>query len=685
MTADSVLELISRALEQIDSGVSVSDIESQLSAVENAPDGARSAIAAVLECARALADVRHQAHLHSALAESASDVITIVGPDGVIRYQSPSVRRVLGYDPDELINVNGFALMHPDEIPDAKEKFAKALAKPGVHPAVERRIRHKNGSWRVLELVSSTRTDNPHLSGLIVSARDVTERYIADHALVSSEERYRGIFENANDIIYTHDLNGNFTSLNPAGEFVSGYTRSEAMKLNLRDVVVKEHQQLALEMIARKIGGDPTTTYELEIISKTGNHISLEVSTRLIFDRGRPVAVLGIARDVTERKHLEAQLRQAQKMEAIGRLAGGVAHDFNNMLTVITGYTQWMVEDMKPDDPLRESAAEVLLAANRAAALTNQLLAFSRHHILQPVPSDLNALVANIDRMLRRVIGEDVELVTNMSVNLGKVRVDQSQMEQVLLNLVVNARDAMPSGGRIVIETSNVHLDEAYARTHLNCSPGQYVMLAVSDTGAGMDEITRSRIFEPFFTTKGGKGTGLGLSTVYGIVKQSGGLIWVYSEVGVGTVFKIYFPKLRDEADLALATADMAVAVKGGVETILLVEDEAGVRRMIREMLRRQGYTILEASDGHIAQKICREYDRPIALLLTDVVMPEISGRELSERLHQDRPSMRVLFMSGYTDDAIVLQGALEAGIAFLQKPFTPDQLALKVRQVLDN
>jgi len=391
------------------------------------------------------------------------------------------------------------------------------------------------------------------------------------------------------------------------------------------------------------------------------------------------------AEERAERKKLEEQLRQAQKMEAIGQLTGGIAHDFNNMLTVIIGYSELMLQRLKADDPLRSEVEQVKEAGVRASLLTRQLLAFSRKQVLQPRVLDLNAVLTNMDRMLQRLIDENIDLVTMPSPGLGRVLADPGQIEQVIMNLAVNARDAMPQGGKLTIETANVELDDAYAREHVSVKPGPYVMLAVSDTGCGMDAETQARIFEPFFTTKEpGKGTGLGLSTVYGIVKQSGGDIWVYSEPGRGTTFKIYLPWVEGAVETVEPGVAPARDVRGS-ETILLVEDDVGIRRLVRQVLAERGYWVLEAIHGKHAIEIGEQHTVPIHLLVTDVVMPGMSGRELAERLKLSRPNMKVLFMSGYTDKAIVHHGELDPGTAFLQKPFTPDALARKVREVLDS
>ena len=393
------------------------------------------------------------------------------------------------------------------------------------------------------------------------------------------------------------------------------------------------------------------------------------------------VVVLSI--DVTEGRKLEDQLRQAQKMEAVGRLAGSVAHDFNNLLSVILSSSEMLLDDLKPMDPVRPDVESIKKAGERAAALTRQLLAFSRQQVLAPRVLDLNVVVQECEKMLKRLLGEDIELLSRYARDLAKIRADPGQIDQVIMNLAINARDAMPDGGKLSIETKDVVLDESYETEHFGVRPGPYVMLAVSDNGVGMDRETQARIFEPFFTTKEvGKGTGLGLSTVFGIVKQSGGSIWVYSEPGKGTTFKVYFPKATGE-DVDSLPAPKPVTLEGK-ETILLVEDQDDVRRVALQILRRYGYHVIEARNAGEALLTCEQHPRTIHLLLTDVVMPQLGGRKLAERLLKLRPDMRVLFMSGYTEHAVVEHGVLESGTAYLQKPLVPEALGRRVREVLD-
>ena len=496
---------------------------------------------------------------------------------------------------------------------------------------------------------------------------------------------YQELVENAHDVIYTHDLEGHFTSLNRAGEQITGYTRAEAAQMSVLQIVSPAYQDQIRGMIARQFADEAKTPCSLEILAKDGRKVMLEVSPRLVLKDGQAVGVQGIARDVTQRRHLEEQLTHAQRMEAIGHLAGGVAHDFNNLLTVVTGYSELVLRRLGAESPVRQEIEQIKKAGERATTLTRQLLAFSRKQMLQPRVLDLNAVLSDVEHLLRRLIGENIQLTMVLGPDLKRVKADPGQMEQIIMNLAVNARDAMPQGGMLTVGTANVVLDDDYANQHVDVKPGQYVMLAVSDTGIGMDDHTRSHIFEPFFTTKvKGKGTGMGLSTVYGIVKQSGGYVWVYSEPNQGSTFKIYLPRIDDPIETQDA-ANLAEELSAGVETVLLVEDEEAVRSLVCKVLRASGYTVLESLNPADALRIAREHPDPIHLLLTDVVMPQMSGREVANQVIVLRPSTKVLFISGYTDDAIVHHGVLDPKTAFLHKPFSPDALARKVREVLDN
>ncbi|HEU4932162.1 MAG TPA: PAS domain S-box protein [Pyrinomonadaceae bacterium] len=510
-------------------------------------------------------------------------------------------------------------------------------------------------------------------------------------SLSQSEERYRDYFENAKDAIYVHDLTGRYIMVNKAGEELIGYSRDEILQMRISDVVPRICLDQIHARLMEKLADHSLTIYEVEAIRKDGSRVPIEVSSRLIYENGVPVAVQGSARDITERKRAEEalrtsqlQLQQSQKLEAIGQLAGGVAHDFNNMLTAIIGYTDLSLRRVGLENPIRRNLEETKKAAERAASLVRQLLAFSRKQILEPKVLDLNDVVKDMHKMLTRLIGENIKLATRLETDLGNVKADPCRVEQIIVNLVVNARDAMPRGGRVTIETANVVLDVQTASKHVSIKPGEYVMLTVSDTGIGMDQETQARIFEPFFTTKEvGKGTGLGLSTVYGIVKQSGGNIWVYSEQGLGTVFKVYLPRIDDATTRTIAKQEETNTPRG-TETILLVEDEDAVRGLARKILMQAGYNVLDAKSGDEAIRLSDAHAGPIDLLLTDVVMPEISGKEVADRLLELRPSIRVLFMSGYTDEAIVQHGVLDANVKFIQKPFTWVGLTKKVGEVLN-
>ena len=514
-------------------------------------------------------------------------------------------------------------------------------------------------------------------------AADRRARRESEAALRVSEASYSALVEQAPVGIYRSTPAGRFVSANAALARILGYaTPQELLALDMaRDVYADADERRRLveqDTYTNQVYEELEATWK----KKDGTRIRVQLSVRASrTPDGHVEFYEAFVRDITNQRQLEAQLAQAQKMEAIGRLAGGVAHDFNNLLTVILSYSELLLEDLPAGSADRDDVTQIRKAAQGASELTRQLLAFSRQQILQPKVIDLNASVSGIERLLARVLREDIKLRCTLAPDAGTIRVDPGQLEQVIMNLAVDARDAMPGGGLLTIETANVDLDKAYLQAHPMAKPGPYVMLAVTDNGMGMDAATQARIFEPFFTTKDvGKGTGLGLATVQGIVQQSGGFIWVYSEPDHGTVFKIYLPRVDEPASRA---DDVPAADVRGTETVLVVEDVTAVRAVTREMLSRYGYNVLEAADGTTALQLAAAYEAPIHLLLTDVVMPDINGRDLAHRFESTRPEMKVLFMSGYTDDAVVRHGILQKGIAYLQKPFTPGSLATKVRGVL--
>jgi two-component system cell cycle sensor histidine kinase/response regulator CckA len=517
----------------------------------------------------------------------------------------------------------------------------------------------------------------------------VAERTVAleraQEDLAEANRQVQAVIDASPLAIVRLDLEGRVQAWNHAAEQIYGWTAEEVLNRPLPTVpdegVLQFHK-----LLAEAGQGEVLTGFPLRRRRKDGTLIDVRLWSAPLRDSAGVIrGKIAILADVTDQRRLEQQLMQSQKMEAIGRLAGGVAHDFNNVITVVSGYGQMLLDGLQNEPDLRDAAEEVLKAADRAAGLAAQLLTFSRRQASQPRIIEINAVVRDMERMLGRLIGESVELATVLRPGVGPLRADPGQIEQVVMNLVVNARDAMPGGGKITVETAEVVLDEHYSATHAGVTPGKYVMLAVSDTGTGMDAETRSHIFEPFFTTKErGKGTGLGLSTVYGIVKQHGGDIWVYSEPGRGTTFKIYLPLAAAPATSPAAEPKPPVRGSCG-ETILLVEDEEGVRKYVRGVLETHGYRVLEASSGEAALKIGTSFQEPIALLLTDVVMPKMGGRELAAALAPHRPGMKVLYLSGYTDHVVVDRGVVHNGSEFLQKPFTPDALARKIREILDD
>ena len=876
------------------------------------------------------------------LAESVSDVFYITSPDmSEMLYVSPAYGQIWGRSTESLYANPGewSDAILPEERDGVIATFLQLASKNSV--TSEFRIKRPDGQLRWIQSSGfAVRDSSGEMIRITGTARDITERKEAEKAIAESEEKYRDLVENAIDIIYTHDLKGNYTSVNQAVETITGYTCEEALRTNMADILAPEYVETAKKMIAEKLAGKAVTAYELEILAKNGNRVTVDVNTRIIYDNGVPVGVQGIARDVTDRKRaerdlqfrnlilltqqeatidgilvvgedgkivshnrrfvemfaipsellktgsdapvldfvtdimadpkafkervqylyehtmetgrdeillkngsildrysapmigpdgrsygrvwyfrditeqkaannalresnekfrqladnindvfwirspdlkeiyyvspafeaiwgrpietaytnpgqwadfifpedsgrvkkayaqlmsdadsidleyrivredgsvrwvrargfqvrdddgllirlagivsditaqkeLEEQFRQAQKMEAIGVLAGGVAHDFNNLLTAINGYSDLTLRRMDESNPFRRNIEEIKHAGERAASLTEQLLAFSRKKVLQPTVHNLNPLIETLEKMLHRLIRENIELRTILDPDLGNIRADYGQMEQVIVNLVVNARDAMPDGGRLTIDTQSIYLDKDYVSQHMSVSPGPFVKLSVTDTGHGMDEMTQRRVFDPFFTTKNlGQGTGLGLSMVFGIIKQSGGDIVVSSAVGRGTTFKIYLPCVDEDVPESDGVGENVENISG-TETILLLEDEAAVRNLASEVLRSHGYVVLEAASGTEALSICKTYAKPIHLVLSDVIMPKMSGPEAIVRIRELHPAIKVLFMSGYTDDAVSEGGNSVSEAGFIEKPFAPDGLALKVREVL--
>lgn len=503
----------------------------------------------------------------------------------------------------------------------------------------------------------------------------------------SQRDRHEGrtrlhlIMEKMPAVLWTTDTELRFTSSMGSGLEALGLRANELRGKSLYEHYKTQDPEFPAIAAHRRALEGETITYEVE-----WDKMIFDSHVRPLRDsEGQLLGVIGVALDVTDRKRLTDQLRQSQKMQAIGELAGGIAHDFNNLLMVMKGHAEILLDHLSSNSPLRHNAEQVQNASERAASLTRQLLAFSRRQVLHPRVIDLNEVVSGMIQLLSRTIGENIEMSFQPSLELGRVKADPTQMEQVLLNLVVNARDAMPDGGRLTIETTNTELDGSASSTHAGMAPGRYVMLIVSDTGCGMDQATQARIFEPFFTTKAqGKGTGLGLATVYGVVKQSGGFIWVYSEVNQGTTFKIYLPEVSEAIQPGKSETSSGAAPTGH-ETILFVEDEDSVRELVSDYLKGAGYHVLEAIDGEHALQIATAYSDPIHLLITDVVMPRLSGRELVATISSQRPGLKILFISGYTDDSVFRHGVLEGGAPFLQKPFNLKMLAGKIREILEN
>jgi two-component system, cell cycle sensor histidine kinase and response regulator CckA len=634
--------------------------------------------------------LRRSEERYRLLAENISDVIGLYDLEMNAVYVSPSVEQLLGYTPDEVV-----ARPMPDQLVPGSRDLATRVFREEME--LERSGRGDPARSRTLELEASckdgttawtesrltaVRDSSGSLTGFIAVSRDITERKRVEETLRDTSQALRTLIDASVLAIVALDRDGRVTLWNNAAARLFGWNAQEVLGGPLPTIPEDRRAEFEEGWARTRAGRD--VIYETQRRRKDGSLVDVLMSSAPIFDpQGELVGNMAIIADITERKQLEEQLRHAAKMEGIGRLAGGIAHDFNNLLTVIGGRSYILLSQLPPGHAMRRDLLLIQQTGDRAAALTRQLLAFSRKQTLAPAVIDLNEIVSGMRTLLERVLGEDVGLIMDLDPSLGHVTADPGQLEQVILNMAVNARDAMPKGGQLTLETRHVDVDPTYARQKVELAAGSYEVLAIADTGIGMDAATVARAFEPFFTTKAvGKGTGLGLATAYGIVKQSGGHITIDSEPGKGTTFRIYLP--RTEASESAPVAVEEVAARRGTEVVLLAEDDANLRALTRDILGSEGYTVLESQDVEDALRIAEQQGGTIHLLLTDVVMPHVSGRALADAVKRFRPDVKVLYMSGYTDDAIVHHGVLDPGIALLQKPFTPAALARKVREVLD-
>jgi PAS domain S-box-containing protein len=625
------------------------------------------------------------------LVEHSRDLIVVIDREGNRRDVYGDVEGMLGYRLDELGPRSYLEHIHPEDLARMKPGMERLKLTPGHVMRTEWRHQQKDGRYRWLEGTFSNRFGVPGIDGIVLGVRDIDERHGLDDIVRRSEGRYRSLFATVTDAILISNREERLIEVNDTATQLLGYTREELLGMHLLDLIPPDHV-LSFKRVQDRLAREGHLTVEAVQRHKNGSVIPVELAVTLVDPGGEPMFV-AISRDISERRksgeehrRMEEQLHHASKMESIGRLAGGVAHDFNNLLTAILGNLEMISHKQRQSEGIQEPLAEIREAALSASTLTRHLLAFSRKQVVEPHLVDANELLERMQRMLQRLIGEDVKLRTVKGEGLGTIRVDPSLIEQTIVNMVVNARDAMPGGGLLVIETANVVLDLAYQSDHPLVAPGRYVMFAISDTGTGMSDEVKNHLFEPFFTTKPrGQGTGLGLATSYGAVRQSNGHITVYSELGRGTTFKIFLPVVNENAErLVTPSPDEPNALAGGRETILVVEDDERVRSLVARSLKTCGYTILVASHGEEALALARAAQDKIHLLLTDVVMPGINGRQLAERLAAIHPETRTLFTSGYTENIIVHHGVLDKGIHFLSKPYTLDALARRVRSVLD-
>ena len=614
--------------------------------------------------------------------DSSIEGIGILNEKGVHIYANAALACMLGFESPEKIVGKHWHVAYPfQEMKELEAQIRASLRQDGKWFGTLS-LKRPDGSRIPVEMQVGSMPDG----GTVCVCRDLSQHQQSEQARAEAEAKYRMLVEQVNAITYIAEIGirGKWFYVSPQVEAILGYTSDEwlATATDWDQHIHPDDLPAVLAAEEQSMRGLPFQA-EFRVRRKDGREVWLSDTAVIVQGSDSHPVMEGILVDITERKSLETQLQQSRKMEAVGRLAGGIAHDFNNLLTIITGYTELALSRPQLPIEVRGDIERIENASGRAAALVRQLLAFSRKQVLQPKILDLNKIVLNLDTLLRRLMDERIEMVTRVKEDLGKVKADPAQIEQVIMNLVVNARDAMPDGGRLIAETCNADLDANHAIDHVTVKPGRYVMLAVSDTGVGMDKETAAHIFEPFFTTKeSGRGTGLGLSTVYGIVKQSGGYIWVYSEPGKGSTFKVYLPRVDDQPEDILG-APASAGKRAPKETILVVEDEEAVRELILTVLKEKGYEVLTSRDPRQAEQVAAQFKGEIHLLLTDMVMPGISGRELATRIQARRSDIRVLYMSGYTDNVITSGGMLEKGLAFLQKPFSPATLVEKVREVL--
>jgi PAS domain S-box-containing protein len=621
------------------------------------------------------------------LVQNSSDLVTILAPDGSILYVSDSAQRIVGYAPQDLVGNSLLSYLDGGGVHTVRELLENGHGTSNGAGPVEFCLRRADGSPVWLEAVGTNLLTDATIRGIVLNARDVSERKRADQQLRESEERYRDLFDNASDLVYMAAPDGSLLYVNQAWQQGTAYDEAEIGSMQLIDLIHPDSRAYYSRVLERVLKGERLDHVELVFVPKSGTPITVEGNLSCTFKEGKPAVVRGIFRDVTERKRVEEHLRRAERMQAAGKLAGGVAHEVNNMMTGVIGFSEFLLRSLEVGDDRRSDVEEIIKAGTRAADVTRQLLAFTRQQFLQPQVLDVNTVVRDMEKMLRRSLGEDHLLEFRLAPDAGHLRADRGQLEQVLINLVLNARDAIAQHGRVTIQTAPAVWDEVYAQRHggVELPLGGYVMLAVSDTGCGMDHEVQARIFEPFYTTKAiGQGTGLGLSTVYGIVKQSGGYVWVYSEPGEGSVFKIYLPAAPAEQPTQPPREEEKTP-SGGSETIMVIEDEDVVRSLASRGLRDHGYTVIEARNGVQALGYVKQHPGAIDLVISDVVMPEMGGREFGHRLAQVEPGLPVLYMSGYTGDDVVQRGLLDAGAPFQQKPFAPASLASKVRGMLDH